>query len=140
MSYATNEKYSTEKIMDLINNYPYYISRLKELNSQYQSEIGGGMTAQYGIESAMPKAQGMNSNPVENDVMRRKKMDKEITRLENKARYIQNRWDRITDERMALVFNLRLNGMTYRTIAFDLGISKSRVHQVMDEICELLQD
>lgn len=126
--------------MDLINNYPYYISRLKELNSQYQSEIGGGMTAQYGIESAMPKAQGMNSNPVENDVMRRKKMDKEITRLENKARYIQNRWDRITDERMALVFNLRLNGMTYRTIAFDLGISKSRVHQVMDEICELLQD
>lgn len=140
MSYATNEKYSTEKIMDLINNYPYYISRLKELNSQYQSEIGGGMTTQYGIESAMPKAQGMNSNPVENDVMRRKKMDKEITRLENKARYIQNRWDRITDERMALVFNLRLNGMTYRTIAFDLGISKSRVHQVMDEICELLQD
>lgn len=140
MSYATNEKYSTEKIMDLINNYPYYISRLKELNSQYQSEIGGGMTAQYGIESAMPKAQGMNSNPVENDVMRRKKMDKEITRLENKARYIQNRWDRITDERMALVFNLRLNGMTYRTIAFDLGISKSRIHQVMDEICELLQD
>lgn len=140
MNYATNEKYSTEKIMDLINNYPYYISRLKELNSQYQSEIGGGMTAQYGIESAMPKAQGMNSNPVENDVMRRKKMDKEITRLENKARYIQNRWDRITDERMALVFNLRLNGMTYRTIAFDLGISKSRVHQVMDEICELLQD
>ena len=140
MNYATNEKYSTEKIMDLINNYPYYISRLKELNSQYQSEIGGGITAQYGIESAMPKAQGMNSNPVENDVMRRKKMDKEITRLENKARYIQNRWDRITDERMALVFNLRLNGMTYRTIAFDLGISKSRVHQVMDEICELLQD
>ena len=140
MNYATNEKYSTEKIMDLINNYPYYISRLKELNSQYQSEIGGGITAQYGIESAMPKAQGMNSNPVENNVMRRKKMDKEITRLENKARYIQNRWDRITDERMALVFNLRLNGMTYRTIAFDLGISKSRVHQVMDEICELLQD
>lgn len=138
MSYAT--KYTTEKIMELINNYPYYISRLKELNSQYQSEIGGGITAQYGIESAMPKAQGMNSNPVENDVLRRKKMNKEITRLENKVRYIQNRWDRIVDERMALVFNLRLNGLTYRRIAFELGISKSRVHQVLDEVCELLKD
>ncbi|WP_020006202.1 hypothetical protein [Salinicoccus albus] len=139
MNYAT-ETYTTEKIMDLINNYPYYISRLKELNAQYESEIGSGMTAQYGIESVMPKAQGSNSSPVENDTLRRKKMNKEISRLESKARYIQNRWDRITDERMALVFNLRLNGMTYQNIACELDISSSRIHQIMYEICKLLQD
>lgn len=140
MSYATNEQYSTEKIMDLINNYPYYISRLKEMNALYQSEVGGGSIAQYGIESAMPKAQGGNSDPVHNDVLRRMKMNKEITRIENKVRYIQNRWDRITDERMALVFNLRLNGETYTEIAKMLGVTKQRVHQIMNGITVLLKD
>ena len=57
MSYATNEKYSTEKIMDLINNYPFYISRIKELRKRYDSEVGGGNIGQYGIEATLPKPQ-----------------------------------------------------------------------------------
>ncbi len=139
MNYAT-ETYSTEKIMDLINNYPYYISRLKELDAQYKSEVGGGSTSQYGIDAAMPKAQGGNSDPVHNDTIRRMKMDKELNRLQAKVRYIQNRWDRITDERTALVFNLRLNGMTYQSIAKEVGISPQRAHSIMNEVCETLQD
>ncbi|MEZ2459318.1 hypothetical protein ACBR55_12125 [Salinicoccus roseus] len=139
MNYAT-ETYSTEKIMDLINNYPYYISRLKELDAQYKSEVGGGATSQYGIDAAMPKAQGGNSDPVHNDTIRRMKMDKELNRLQAKVRYIQNRWDRITDERTALVFNLRLNGMTYQSIAKEVGISPQRAHSIMNEVCETLQD
>lgn len=139
MNYAT-ETYTTEKIMDLINNYPYYISRIKELNAQYKSEIGGGSTSQYGIEAAMPKAAGGNSDPVHNDTVRRMKMDKELSRLESKARYIQNRWDRITDERMAIIFNLRLNGMTYQSISEEIGVTRQRAHQVMYEVCEILKD
>ncbi|KIH69931.1 hypothetical protein [Salinicoccus roseus] len=139
MNYAT-ETYSTEKIMDLINSYPYYISRLKELDAQYKSEVGGGATSQYGIDAAMPKAQGGNSDPVHNDTIRRMKMDKELNRLQAKVRYIQNRWDRITDERTALVFNLRLNGMTYQSIAKEVGISPQRAHSIMNEVCETLQD
>lgn len=139
MSYATNESYTTEKIMDLINNYPYYISRIKELRKRYDSQVGGGNIGQYGIESTLPKPQGGNTDPVHNEVQRLLKMDKELSRLEYKARYIQNRWDRIVDERMALVFNLRLSGKTYREIAKETDMSKSRVHQVMDEVCELLK-
>ncbi len=139
MSYATNESYTTEKIMDLINNYPYYISRIKELRKRYDTSVGGGNIGQYGIESTLPKPQGGNTDPVHNEVQRLLKMDKELSRLEYKARYIQNRWDRIVDERMALVFNLRLSGKTYREIAKETDMSKSRVHQVMDEVCELLK-
>lgn len=139
MNYAT-ETYSTEKIMDLINSYPYYISRLKELDAQYKSEVGGGATSQYGIDAAMPKAQGGNSDPAHNDTIRRMKMDKELNRLQAKVRYIQNRWDRITDERTALVFNLRLNGMTYQSISKEVGVSPQRAHSIMNEVCETLQD
>ncbi|MHC0552093.1 hypothetical protein [Salinicoccus sp. CNSTN-B1] len=53
--------------MNLINNYSYYISRLKELDAQYKSEVGGGSTSQYGIDAAMPKAQGGNSDLVHNE-------------------------------------------------------------------------
>lgn len=139
MKYVT-EKYSTEKIMDMINSYPYYISKIKELRAQYKSDVGGGATAQYGIESVMPKAQGTTSDPVHNEVERRMKMGAELSRLEAKARYIQNRWSRITDERMALVFNLRLDGMTYQSIAEEVGVSTTRVYQIMKDACLLMKD
>ncbi len=139
MNYAT-EDYSTEKIMELINNYPFYISRIEELRKKYSAEVGGSSTAQYGVESVMPKAQGGSSDPVYNEILRRVKMDKELSRLESKARYIQNRWDRITDERMAIIFNLRLSGMTYLKIAEEVDISAQRVYQVMQDVCLLLTD
>ena len=50
MSYAT-KRYSIEKIMDLINDYPYYISRINELRKNYQGVVSGGNIAQYGIEA-----------------------------------------------------------------------------------------
>jgi len=140
MSYATNEKYSTEKIMDLINNYPFYISRIKELRKRYDSEVGGGNIGQYGVEATLPKPQGTNTDPVLNEVQRLLKMDKELSRLEAKARYIQNRWDRITDERMAIIFNMRLSGKTYQDIATEIDLSQQRVHQITKEICLLLKD
>lgn len=140
MSYATNEQYSTEKIMDLINNYPFYISHITMMRKKYNDDVGGGNIAQYGIESTLPKPQGSNTDPVFNEVQRLTKMDKELSRIERKARYIQNRWDRITDERLAIVFNLRLSGTTYQDIADALDVSKSRVSQMMNEICELLKD
>ncbi|MFA7745121.1 helix-turn-helix domain-containing protein [Salinicoccus roseus] len=139
MNYAT-ETYSTEKIMELINNYPFYISRIKELRVKYNNAVGGGSISQYGIEATMPKASGGTSDPVYNEVERVLKMDKELSRLEAKARYIQNRWDRITDERMARVFNLRLNGMTYQKIAEEVDISTTRVYQIMQDICLELKD
>lgn len=139
MAYAT-EQYSTEKIMDLINNYPFYISRIKELRNRYNSEIGGGNIGQYGIEATLPKPQGNNTDPVHNEVQRLLKMDKELSRLESKARYIQNRWDRITDERMAIIFNMRLSGKTYQEIALEIDLSLQRVHQITKEICILLKD
>lgn len=126
--------------MNLINSYPYYISRLKELDVQYKNEVGGGATSQYGIDAAMPKAQKGNSDPVHNDTIGRMKMDKELNRLQEKVRYIQNCWERITDERTTLVFNLRLNGMTYQSIAKEVGISPQRAHSNMNEVCETLQD
>lgn len=140
MSYATNEQYSTEKIMDLINNYPFYIKRIIKLRERYLNEVAGGNISQYGIESSLPKPQGNNSDPVYNEMQRLLKMDKELSRLEYKVRYIQNRGERVVDERLGLVFNMRLSGKTYQEIADELEVTKPRVNQMMNEICTILQD
>ena len=140
MNYATNEKYSTEKIMDLINNYPFYIKRIIKLRERYLNEVAGGNISQYGIESSLPKPQGNNSDPVYNEMQRLLKMDKELSRLEYKVRYIQNRSERVVDERLGLVFNMRLSGKTYQEIADELEVTKPRVNQIMNEICTILQD
>lgn len=140
MSYATNERYSTEKIMDLINNYPFYIKRIIKLRERYLNEVAGGNISQYGIESSLPKPQGNNSDPVYNEMQRLLKMDKELSRLEYKVRYIQNRGERVVDERLGLVLNMRLSGKTYQEIADELEVTKPRVNQMMNEICTILQD
>ena len=43
MSYAT--KYTTEKIMELINNYHSNLKHLIELNKEYYDEVLGGNIA-----------------------------------------------------------------------------------------------
>lgn len=126
--------------MDLINNYPFYIKRIIKLRERYLNEVAGGNISQYGIESSLPKPQGNNSDPVYNEMQRLLKMDKELSRLEYKVRYIQNRSERVVDERLGLVFNMRLSGKTYQEIADELEITKPRVNQLMNEICTILQD
>lgn len=140
MNYATNKQYTIEKIMDLINNYPFYIKRIIKLRERYLNEVAGGNISQYGIESSLPKPQGNNSDPVYNEMQRLLKMDKELSRLEYKVRYIQNRGERVVDERLGLVFNMRLSGKTYQEIADELEVTKPRVNQMMNEICTILQD
>lgn len=140
MNYATNKQYTIEKIMDLINNYPFYIKRIIKLRERYLNEVAGGNISQYGIESSLPKPQGNNSDPVYNEMQRLLKMDKELSRLEYKVRYIQNRAERVVDERLGLVFNMRLSGKTYQEIADELEVTKPRVNQMMNEICTILQD
>lgn len=136
MSYATNEVYSAEKVMELINSYPYYIKRITALRKEYQDEVGGGNIGQYGIEATLPKPQGGSTDPVFNEMQRLMKMDQELSRLESKTRYIQNRWNRITDERLATILNLRLSGYIYKEIADRVGLSEARVNQLIKEICK----
>ncbi|PKE64229.1 hypothetical protein [Macrococcoides caseolyticum] len=132
--------YTTEQIKDIINNYPIYIKRIFELKRSYYENIMGGNTALYGIEATLPKGNGSNSDPVFNEINRILKTDKTIIRLENKVKYIQNRWDRVIDERMAIVLSDKLSGYTIYDSAEKLDCSPQRISQIFNEIAELLKD
>lgn len=63
------------------------IKRQREL----LGHIGTNVVAQGGIESSMPKVQGVTSDPVALEVIRRDKKSKWVEKLEEKVLFIQER-------------------------------------------------
>ena len=140
MSYATNKKYTSDEIYELIFNYRSNLIAANRLKKEYIDTIVGGNISQYGLEASLPKAVGQTSDPTFNEINRLIKQDSMIDRLENKVRYIQNRWSRIIDEEQAVVFNLALNGHNIKTISEMTSQSTRKVSRRIHEVCILLMD
>lgn len=62
----------------------------------------------------------------------------QISKTERGVRYIEHRWHRITNDRQAMAFMLRLEAYDYEEIAAVTGVRKSRVHQLIEECAQLL--
>ena len=140
MSYAT-ETYTTDEIYEMILSYKSNLKASNHLKKEYIRSIkAGGSIAQYGEESGMPKAVGQTGDPTSREVDRLISRDEMINRLENKVRYIQNRWSRILEEEQAIVFHLTLDGRSLRYISDATGHSKDKVKRILMKIAELLQD
>lgn len=97
---------------------------------------GGNLTAQYGIEAVMPKAQGGTSDPVYNEVVRR---DKHITRMigyKSKIRLIQEHIHVIHDARETEVLHWILEGKSYSWIARHMGLSHTHIKRLFSSIAK----
>lgn len=132
--------YSTKQVLTMIKEYQKNVKAIAHLRKEYLESICGGNIAQYGIESTMPKAVGQTSDPVFREVTRLLKQDKVIAKFEMKVEYIQNRWDRVTDETQEIILSQVLSGTSYVYIAETMGISKTRVNQIMNDIAKILTD
>lgn len=140
ITYATNKKYTSEEIYELIFNYKSNLIAANRLKKEYIDTIAGGNIAQYGIEATLPKPVGQTSDPTYNEINRLIKQDSMIDRLENKVRYIQNRWSRIVNEEHAIVFNLALNGHNIKEISEMTHQSTRKVSRRIHEVSILLMD
>ncbi|WP_091610726.1 sigma factor-like helix-turn-helix DNA-binding protein [Marinococcus luteus] len=82
----------------------------------------------------MPKPQGGgHSDPVYDYVEKQDFRNYQISKMERGVRYIEHRWHRITNDRQAMAFMLRLEAYDYEEIAVVMGVRKSRVHQLIEE-------
>lgn len=125
------------EVMDMVMNYPYHIKRLQEIKDE-QSQITETFNLQMqDFTKPMPNSEG--HDPFYNEKLRLVKMSQEYVRLEHKVRYIQERLHRVTDERMALILNLKLSGKTYKEISKIVNLSISRSQALMSDICNDLR-
>lgn len=126
-----------KEIKYILHNYHWMIQTIA-LKRNELSDAGERLVAQYGIDAAMPKASGGNSDPIFHEVIRRQKAHSSIIKIEKQVRFIQKHMDAITDEKERLVLNKLLDGHSLRGIARNTGMTFSAVRTHKDNIAKKL--
>ena len=121
--------YSVEKILQIIKHYHINIQNLRMLERDMRS-VG---VSQYGEESALPRGNKI-SNVVESEALRQIENSKFWAEIITDIKYLQDRYHRITDEREAMVLNLRMDGYSVRDIAQIMKMDRSNVYRILRNI------
>jgi hypothetical protein len=129
-------------IENLIKDYHWMIREVDRLEKSLCSSghsSGSWGVAQYGIDASLPKGSSSISK-VELEVLDNKeeRIRKRIKKYENKIKAIESAVDIIEGDMHIAVYDCMLEGMSYRSIAEHLGISRDKVRQIKNEIIHQL--
>ncbi|EWG12732.1 helix-turn-helix transcriptional regulator [Cytobacillus firmus] len=128
---------ASKQIESILKDYHWMMNSIKILRDSMK-DAGEGLTAQYGDEAGMPKAQGTTSDPVYRENLRREKRYSVIHKYEAKISVIQDRLHLITDNREIEVLHWLLEGKSYRWIGAHMGLSFSHIKRIRDSIVDQL--
>ncbi|MDA7028468.1 LuxR C-terminal-related transcriptional regulator [Bacillus sp. CLL-7-23] len=126
-----------KEIENILKNYRWMMNSIEVLRESLK-DAGEGMTAQYGVEASLPKPKGTTSDPVYKETVRRAKRFNKIKIYEEKVRMLQERINRIIDERESEVLYWLLEGKSYRWIAQHMELSYSHIKRIRDSIVDQL--
>lgn len=126
-------KYSKSEISEILSNYHWWLNTIK-LNRESLSSAGERITRSYDMDSDMPKPQGLTSDPVFQETVRREKRWKKIFEYEEKVKFVQERVHIITDAREIEVLHFLLDGKSYSWIARHMGLSDRNIRRIKESI------
>lgn len=119
-----------------LKNYHWITSEIIRLENsilkkeQLQGSFGGGsLTAQYGLEATLPKAQGtrilteFEVNEIEKMVKRKQKLESRVYRIEKAS-------IKIKDEKERTLLDCILDGMRMKDIAIHFSLSRTRLNEI----------
>jgi hypothetical protein len=112
-----------------IRDYNYMQIEIVRIQ-RYLRDAGEGMVAQYGIEAAMPKAQGVNGDKTHAEVARRERKWKRLLTLQETIERIHQAAETIKDEQERLVLEALLDGEKNSMIAKEIGVSRQRYYEI----------
>ncbi|MEN1969007.1 DNA-binding response regulator [Lentibacillus sp. N15] len=123
-----------KQIESALRDYNWMMNEIKRQRKFIDEDIRVRVTAQMGEESDMPKAQGITSDPVANEVARRDEKYSWLNKLEAKVSFIQKRMHVITDEREIAVLGCMLDGMSMAAIGKHMGLSRTNIYGIKESI------
>ncbi|WP_158738639.1 DNA-binding response regulator [Alteribacillus sp. YIM 98480] len=127
-------------IESLLKDYHWMMNSIKLLRESMES-AGEKLTAQYGLEASMPKAQGGgNSDPVLQETVRREKRWKKVAEYEKKVKILQDRIHKVTDDREVEVLHWMLEGKSLRWIGRHMALSPSHTRRLKDAVVDRLNE
>jgi len=136
-----DKKMTTKKdIENILKNYSWMINSIKIMRKSLQEGGEERITAEYGVESSLPKPKGTTSDPVYRELLRREKRWRKIEQYERKVKMIQDRIHVIQDEREFEVLHWLLDGKSYSWIARHMGLSERHIRRLKDSIVEQMSE
>src|SRR5699024_5386640 len=131
---VTMTYYSTEKILEIIKHYHTNMQNIKEWQRDHAS-VG---VVKMGIEATMPKANTL-SDVVANEAIRQIEDSKFFTEMETDIKYLQQRWDRVTNESDARILSLKLGGLSSWEIGNVVQCSERNVNKRLWVVAKTIQ-
>ncbi|GEQ01408.1 hypothetical protein SAR03_24450 [Staphylococcus arlettae] len=125
--------YNESEVRQLITGYHWRVNLLEHKVYEYDSTSIG----QYGIESAMPKAQGGTGDKVLVRVIRNDKDKKHSQKLIEEIEFVDKREHYITNDKNYHILQLLKQGETIKTIERLLGISRRSIYSRIDKIVDV---
>lgn len=134
---TTAIKFSKHQIYGILKDYHFKIKEIQRIDKELQDTDFKG-SAQYGIEATMPRPLGIVGKALENEVIRREKKAKRLSRYIEEVIYINEQIPNVTEEKEKVILDCLLDGMSLTAISKHLGISRRLVTKIRDDIVDKL--
>ena len=129
--------YTREDIREMIDNYKW----MNNIVTSQVYDADSTSVAQYGVESAMPKAKGQTGDKVLLKVMNRDKAWRRNIKLIEKIEFIDKYEEHITNEMNYHILQMIKLGTQHKTVMDLMEIkSKSTFYGCLNEIVNVYMD
>lgn len=133
VSNGGNTLYTPTEVKQLITDYHWMRRLIDHQVYEYDSTSIG----QYGIEAAMPKAQGTTGDKVLVRVIRNDKDRRKTQELIEKVSFIDEHEDKITNDKNYHILQLLKQGEKINTIAMLMRVDRKEVYRKLDIIVSI---
>ncbi|MDW4058653.1 MULTISPECIES: hypothetical protein [Staphylococcus] len=128
--------YTPTEVKQLITDYHW----MRRLIDHQVYEYDSTSTGQYGIESAMPKAQGGTGDKVLVRVIKNDKDRRKTQELIEKVAFIDDYEHLITNDKNYHILQLLKQGEKINTIAMLMKVDRKEVYRKLDIIVSIYMD
>ncbi|MDN6414846.1 hypothetical protein OXR01_13205 [Staphylococcus gallinarum] len=128
--------YTHDEIRNMIDDYKSMCNLLEE----FLPEVDSNSIALYGIESTLPKPQGVNNSKVESSVLVRDKVTKRQQKLIDKIKFVNCMQERLEDDNDYFFLELWKTDKKRKDVLSILKITKNDYTDMRKNIVEQLYE
>ncbi|TDM48225.1 hypothetical protein ETI08_03545 [Macrococcoides goetzii] len=128
--------YTPTEIEQIIKDYHWMTNIIETNVFNYDTSL----TAQYGVESSMPKAQGQTSDKVFMRVLKNDKQGQKYKKLVEKVQFVDEHEDIIENEKDFYILQLLKRGKNFKQVAVFMECSHVNIYHRLQKIAKQMAE
>ncbi|MEH7392416.1 sigma-70 family RNA polymerase sigma factor [Bacillus sp. JJ1474] len=130
------------QIEALIKDYPWMrkeVDRLERILYGHSTPMRSWGVALYGLEAAMPKgSSGKSEAELRKMDIREERAFKRLEKFQDTVFALEMAAEYLEDEKEKVIYDCMIDGMSFREIAYHIGISRNQVKKTKESILSQL--